>query len=186
MSLHKLSDINNLDDPLKQFLCKFIIQVPPRSPFSSEFAQQMELRAQSFSFPKITGDTTKVEWGGHAREYAGKQTRSGDWNVTFTEVWSGNVLEGFKKWVNNYHNYKEGTISLFKEYATTINVQLLDPNLYDAQSEARGASAKDITLYRAYPTSVSTSGSINPNSSEPINIEVTLHYDYFLISDENN
>lgn len=182
MSLHTLKDINNLNDPLKQFECQFVIAVPPHSPFNSDFADQLELRAQTFSFPEMKGDTTTVTWGGHERQYAGKQTRSGDWTVTFTEVWSGDIIDGFKKWVNQYHNFKNGTISLFKEYATTIDVALLNPNVYDPMPT--GVTAKNVRLYRAYPTNIATSGEINASSSDPVEITVTLHYDYFLIGDE--
>lgn len=181
MSLHSLKDVNSLHDPLKQFLCKFVIAVPPHSPFSSDFADQLELRAQSFNFPEIKGDATEVTWSGHKRQYAGKQTRDGEWTVKFTEVWSGDVIDGFKKWVNNYHNFKAGTISLFNEYATTIDVALLNPNLYDPKPT--GAVAKNVRLYRAYPTSVKA-GDINPSDSAPVEIDVTIHYDYFLVGDE--
>lgn len=181
MSLHALKDVNNLDDPLKNFLCTFTIAVPPQSPFDSKFAEQLELRAQSFSFPEIKGDTTEVTWSGHKRTYAGKQTRDGEWKVKFTEVWSGDVIDGFKKWVNQYHDFKNGTISLFKEYATTIDVALLNPSLYKPKPE--GAVAKNVRLYRAYPTSVSA-GEIKPSDSAPVEIDVTIHYDYFLVGDE--
>ena len=126
MSLHKLQDINALADPLKQFEATFYIAVPPSNPFDAELSNQLELRAQSFTFPTITGDVTDVTWGGHNRQYAGKQTRQGDWNVTFTEVWSGQVIDGFKKWMNQYHNFVNGTISLFDNYKTTIKVTVED------------------------------------------------------------
>lgn len=180
MSLHTLHDINNLDDPLKMFLVDFTIAVPPLNPFSADLADKLELRAQSFSFPAIKGDTTVVEWGGHQRTYAGKQTRAGEWSVTFTEVWSGNVIDGFKKWMNNYHDFIGGKIRLFKDYQTTMTVNLLNPSLYEDNSAAK---PKKVTLYRAWPTEVSVD-EIKPSSSDPVNIKATIHYDYFVMGEE--
>ena len=181
MSLHKLSDVNALADPLKQFEATFFITVPPRNPFDLELSNQLELRAQSFTFPSITGDVTEVWWSGHNRQYGGKQTRQGDWNVTFTEVWSGQIIDGFKRWMNNYHNFVAGTISLFDEYKTTIKVNLLNPNMYDPKPA--GAVEKSLTLYRCWPRQVSVPD-VNPSSSDPVNINVQLHYDYFIMGSE--
>lgn len=181
MSLHALKDINNLDDPLKQFLATFVISTT-NTPFSTDFAEKLELRAQSFTFPTFTGDVTEVWWSGHNRQYAGKQTRQGDWNVTFTEVWSSKVVDGFKAWMNTYHAYKEGTIKLLQDYATTVDVILFNPDLYTS-AEPAGQEKLTLTLFRCWPRQVSVPD-INPSSSDPVNIQVQLHYDYFLLGDE--
>ena len=139
------------------------------------------MRAQSFTWPEITADTTVVNWGGHERTYAGKQTRAGEWQVTFTEVYSGEIIEGFKTWCNGFHDYKKGTISTFDKYATTILVNLLKPELYTPTPA--GAVAKSIKLYRCWPTHVA-GPDIDPNSSDPVELTVTFHYDYFLVGDE--
>lgn len=182
MSLHTLKDVNSLNDPIKQFLIDFDIVLPANT-FNFK-ANQLELRAQSFTFPSIQGDTTTVNWGGHERQFAGKQTRQGDWDVTFTEVWSGDVIDGFRKWMQKYHNYTNGTIALRDEYMSTARVNLLNPDLYDPKPQ--GAVSKAITLKQMYPTQVSVDGSINPSSSEPVNIAVKFHYNYFLMADEKD
>ena len=74
--------------------------------------KDLELRCQTYGFPTLTGDTTDVTWGGFARKYAGKQTRQGTWSVSFVEVWDASIIEGFKQWLNLYHQYKEGKITL--------------------------------------------------------------------------
>lgn len=182
MSLHALSDINKLADPIKQFLLDFVITVPENT-FNFD-SKQLELRAQSFSFPEIKGDTTTVNWGGHERQYAGKQTRQGDWSVRFTEVWSGDVYDGFRKWMQKYHKFAEGTIATHEHYMTTATVNLLNPTLYHAG--ASGATAKQITLKWLYPTQVSVASEINPSSSDPVDINVTFHYNYFLMAGETD
>ena len=182
MSLHRLTDVNNLADPIKQFLMDFVITVPDNT-FNFP-AKQLELRATSFSFPEIKGDTTTVNWGGHERQYAGKQTRSGDWSVRFTEVWSGDVYDGFRRWMQKYHKFAEGTIATHEHYMTSAVVNLLNPDLYHAG--AASAAAKKITLKWLYPTQVSIAGEINPSSSDPVDINVTFHYNYFLMAGETD
>lgn len=179
MSLHKLSAINNLNDPIKQFLIDFNIVLPTNT-FNFD-AEQLELRAQSFSFPSITVDATEVWWGGHHRQYAGKQTRQGDWTVTFTEVWSGDVIDGFRKWMQLAHNFSNGTIATHEHYMTSAKVNLLNPDLYDPNP---GAAEKALTLKMLYPTQVQVDGNINPSDSAPVNMACTLHYSYFLMSGE--
>ena len=127
-------------------------------------------------------DATEVWWGGHHRQFAGKQTRQGDWNVTFTEVWSGDVIDGFRKWMQLAHNFTAGTIALHEEYMTSAKVNLLNPDLYDPKPQ--GAAEKALTLKMLYPTQVQVDGTINPSSSDPVNMSCTLHYSYFLMSGE--
>ena len=180
MSIHTLKSINNLNDPIKQFLIDFNI-VLPAGVFNFS-AEQLELRAQSFSFPTVQMDATEVWWGGHHRQFAGKQTRQGDWNVTFTEVWSGDVIDGFRKWMQLAHNFTAGTIALHEEYMTSAKVNLVNPDLYDPKPQ--GAAEKALTLKMLYPTQVQVDGTINPSSSDPVNMSCTLHYSYFLMSGE--
>lgn len=180
MSIHSVKSINNLNDPIKHFLIDFNIALP--AGVFNFSAEQLELRAQSFSFPSVKIDATEVWWGGHHRQFAGKQTRQGDWSVKFTEVWSGDVIDGFRKWMQLAHNFTAGTISLHENYMTSAQVNLLNPDLYDPKPQ--GAVAKAITLKMLYPTEVQVDGNIEPSESKPVDINCTLHYSYFLMADE--
>lgn len=182
--LHPLSKVQNLKDPLKQFVCTFQIVFKSGSPLTSLInSENLELRCQTFSMPTITGDKTTVQWGGFERRYAGKQTRAGDWTVTFTEVWDSSITEAFKVWNNTYHNYKNGTISLLDAYTADVNVNILNPDVYEPKpSEMK---KYDIRLYDVFPTSVALP-TINASSSEPVEITCTLSYNYFLMGDEND
>ena len=182
--LHPLSKVQNLKDPLKQFVCTFQIVFKSGSPLTSLIkSENLELRCQTFSLPTITGDKTVVQWGGFERRYAGKQTRAGDWTVTFTEVWDSSIISALSAWVNQYNNYKNGTISLLDSYTADVNVNLLNPDVYDPVPE--GMSRYDIRLYDVFPTSVQLP-TINASSSDPVNITCTLSYNYFLLGDEND
>lgn len=180
--LNPLQKVQNLKDPLKQFVATFNIAFQPNSPLAQLVrTENLELRCQTFGLPTITGDQTKVEWGGFQRKYAGKQTRAGDWQVVFTEVWDSSILEAFKVWCNTYHNYKNGTISLLEAYTATVNVSLVNPDVYDPKPE--GLTRYDLRLFDVFPASVSL-GQINASSSDPIQITTTLSYNYFLMGDE--
>jgi len=180
MSIHSVKSINNLNDPIKKFLIDFNI-VLPAGVFNFS-AEQLELRATSFTIPKVTMDKTEVWWGGHHRQFAGKQTRQGDWSVKFTEVWSGDVVDGFRKWMQLAHNFTAGTIALHENYMTSAKVNLLNPDLYDPKPA--GAAEKAFTLKMLYPTEVSVDGDIDPSSSDPVTMNCTFHYSYFLMADE--
>jgi hypothetical protein len=182
--LHPLSKVQNLKDPLKMFVATFQIVFQPNSPLVSLIkTDNLELRCQTFGLPKITGDKTVVQWGGFERRYAGKQTRAGDWTCTFTEVWDSSITEAFKVWNNMYHSYLNGTISLLDAYTATVNVTLVNPDVYDPKPE--GLTRYDMRLFDVFPTEVSYP-TINASSSDPIEITVTLSYNYFLMGDEND
>lgn len=182
--LNPLNKVQNLKDPLKMFVSTWTISFKAGSPLTRLVkTDNLELRCQTFGFPTLTGDKTTVEWGGFERRYAGKQTRAGDWSVTFTEVWDSSITEAFKVWCNQYHNYKEGKISLLEDYTATVNIALVNPDVYDPKPE--GIKKYDIRLYDVFPTSISFP-TIQASSSEPIEITADLSYNYFLLGDEIN
>jgi hypothetical protein len=166
------------------FVATFQIVFKAGSPLTSLIkTDNLELRCQTFGLPKITGDKTTVQWGGFERRYAGKQTRAGDWTVTFTEVWDSSITEAFKVWCNMYHNYKNGTISLLESYTADVNVALVNPDVYEPKPE--GLTRYDMRLFDVFPSEVSFP-TINASSSDPIEITTTLSYNYFLMGDEND
>lgn len=180
--LHSLSKVQNLKDPLKMFDVNWVISFPSGSPLTSLVkTEDLELRCQTFGFPTLTGDKTEVDWGGFHRVYAGKQTRQGEWTVTFTEVWDSSITEAMKVWLNMYHNYKNGTISLLDAYTATVNVALLNPEVYEPKPE--GMTRYDLRLYDVFPTNVSFPN-IQASSSNPIEITATFNYNYFLMGSE--
>lgn len=180
--LFPLNKVVNLKDPLKMFTANFQIVFQTGSPLASLVdSENIELRCQSFGLPKIVGDKTEVEWGGFKRTYAGKQTRNGEWKIQVTEVWDAKLTEIFRVWNNQYHNFKEGTISLLDQYTATVNVALVNPDLYDPKPQ--GIQRYDMRLYDVFPTEVAFP-TIKPSSSDPINIDVTLHFNHFLLGSE--
>lgn len=179
--LKKLNDVRNLKDPLKQFVSTWTFGAIPS--LSNIDFKDLELRCQTYGFPTLTGDTTDVTWGGFARRYAGKQTRQGTWNVTFIEVWDASIIDGFKDWLNLYHQYKDGKITLLNDYSTYANIKLLDPDVYNTTVVTEPISEYSLRLYDVFPMEVNA-GQIDASSSEAISMDVTFSYNYFLLGNE--
>lgn len=180
--LKPLNKVRNLKDPLKQFVSTWNFAFPAGSPLQQIInTEQLELRCQSYGFPTLTGDTTDVIWGGFARRYAGKQTRQGEWSVDFVEVWDAEIVDSFKKWVNIYHNYKNGTITLLDDYTATVNISLVNPDVYEPKPE--GITRYDVRLYDVFPSQINVP-EIDASSSDAIKLGVTFNFNYFLLGDE--
>lgn len=180
--LKPLSKVQNLKDPLKQFVSTWQFAFKAGSPLQGILdSENLELRCQSYGMPTITGDTTEVTWGGFKRVYAGKQTRQGSWSVTFTEVWDASITDSFKNWLNVYNNYKNGTISLLDAYTAVANISIVNPDVYDPKPE--GIKRYDIRLYDVFPTEI-TLPTINASDSGPVEITANFNFNYFLIGDE--
>lgn len=184
--LQPLKNVRDLADPLKMFVANWIITPKKGSKIETilskdesngkKTGQNLILRCQTFTMPKVTGDTTVVNWGGFERTYAGKQTRAGDWTVTFTETWDSRVMNAIREWVSAYHDYIDGKISLLSEYSATVEVQLLNPDVYEGGVDKN--LKYNITLYDVFPTSLDIP-QINASSSDSVELTCTFHYNFF-------
>ena len=180
--LKPLNDVRNLKDPLKQFVCNMSIAFPAGSQLAQFIdTEDLILRATSYSMPGFKADETVVTWSGFERHYGGKQTRQGSWSCTIVEVWDARILEIFKRWFNAYHNYKNGTISLLDQYTGIVNIALVNPDLYEPKPD--GIRSYDLRLYDVFPVSCDLP-TIDASSSEKIDINLSLNYNYFLAGDE--
>lgn len=185
--LQPLENVRGLADPLKMFVANWIITPLENSKIKDILSkaednnkttgENLILRCQTFTMPKVTGDTTVVNWGGFERTYAGKQTRAGDWTVTFTETWDSRVMDAMREWVNAYHDYIDGKVSLMSDYTATVTVQLLNPDVYDS-TKVSSDLKYDITLYDVFPTSLDIP-QINASSSDSVELTCTFHYNFF-------
>lgn len=180
--LNPLNAVRSLKDPIKQFCCNMTITFPASSPLNQMVnVKDLVLRTTTYSLPKITGDKTEVEIGGFHRSYGGKQTRSGSFNMKVVEVYSAEITDIFRIWCNAYHNYKNGTIGLLDSYTGTVNINLVDPDVYDPVPA--GANKYDMRLFDVFPEAVDFP-QIDASSSNPVEIDVTLNYNFFLLGEE--
>lgn len=180
--LHPLNKVRNLKDPLKQFVSTWQFTFPAGSSLHKLGidTENLELRCQTYGMPTLTGDQTEVIWGGFKRVYGGKQTRQGSWSVTFTEVWDASITDGFKKWMNIYNDYKNGKVSLLKNYAATVNVAIVNPDVYEDDEVNK---RYDIRLYDVFPLSVELP-TMQASDSAPVDITCNFNFNYFLLGDE--
>lgn len=180
--LKPLNAVRNLKDPIKQFCCNMSIVFPAGSQLNQYIdGEELILRTTTYSLPKITGDRTQVFLSGFERNYAGKQTRAGTFNMSVVEVWDAKITEIFKVWCNAYHNYKDGKIALLDQYTGIVNINLVDPDVYEPQPA--GIKKYDLRLFDVFPNEVNFP-QIDASSSEAVNIDVSLNYNYFLMGDE--
>ena len=180
--LKPLSDVRNLKDPLKQFVCNFSLAFPATSQLNQYIdVKDLVLRATSYSLPSFKSQSTDVTWAGFERKYGGRQQRQGEWSCEIIEVWDARVVEVFKRWFNAYHNYKDGTIALLDQYCGTVDLELVNPDVYEPKPE--GMVRYDLRLYDVFPTNVSFPD-IQASSSDPITLTVSFNYNYFLMGNE--
>lgn len=180
--LKPLSDVRNLKDPLKQFVCNFSLAFPATSQLNQYIdAKDLVLRATSYSLPSFKSQSTDVTWAGFERKYGGRQQRQGEWSCEIVEVWDARVVEVFKRWFNAYHNYKDGTIALLDQYCGTVDLELVNPDVYEPQPD--GIHKYSMRLYDVFPTDAQLP-TIDASSSEAVKISCTLNYNFFLVGDE--
>ena len=180
--LNPLNDVRNLKDPLKQFVCNMTLAFPANSQLNQYIdVKDLVLRVTSYGLPGFKADETVVTLGGFERHYGGKQTRQGSWQCTVVEVWDARITEIFKRWFNAYHNYKDGKIALLDQYTGTVNLSLVNPDLYEPKPD--GITRYDLRLYDVFPVSCDMP-TIDASSSENVSINLNLNYNYFLAGDE--
>lgn len=181
--LHRLPDINNLPDPLKQYQFTFVISKFRGSDgiagaltgnFKNAFKnttksvpERFELQCSSFSWPGARVGTTEVCIADFKRTRPTVQNKSGQWKTTVYETMDGLVITSIRNWLDAIHNPMSG-----------IN---LPSTLYVSQCEVKFSTPlteKKAILRGFYPIEMSEV-SINPSSSEPVSVSVTWNYDWY-------
>lgn len=179
MSLHSLVDLNNLDDPLKQYQVTFVISTMRGSSGLGSIlsggmgdkaadSNELELRCTSFTYPGTKITTTKTVIFNHIRSRAGIQNKSGQWKTTFVEGQSGQVLTAIQNWCDLINNPLTGITAPSTLYTSLALVKIQSPNGHKKQIYLRGL----------YPIEISPI-EINPSSSEMMQVTVTWNYDWW-------
>lgn len=190
MALKSLSEIRNLNDPLKQFQVTFTISDLPALKLA--IAQQkvtgilsgngdtvspktLELRCTSFSYPgtKLGQSTTTI--GGFRRKLATIQNKSGEWTCNITEDQNGGVLNTIQAWCDLIHNPFNGVRAPSSVYVSTCVVRI---ETATSNHDDYGKSGRTLWLKGFYPIKYSV-GEINASDSQPVSINVTFNYDWW-------
>lgn len=171
MSLHKVSELNNLPDPIKQYQFSFTISSMAGS--DNFDPQRLELQCSSFSFPGSQIKTTSVVIGTHYRTRAALQDKSGTWRTIVYDTQGGEIILNIQKWMDLINNPVTGLIAPSAQYVKQGVIQLLNEKMSPIRS---------YTLYGLYPTAIGQID-IDPNSSQPVRVSIDWNYDWFTDKD---
>ena len=192
MSLHKLKDINNLPDPLKQYQFTFTISKFRGSDgiagifsgnlnldsISKSFStkqgdesRRFELQCSSYFWPGSKIYTTDLVIGGHHRTRATYQDKSGQWRTTVYETMDGLIISSIRNWMDAMYNPLTGITIPSTLYISQCEVKFTTP-----------LTTKKAILRGFYPLSIDNI-QIDASSSKPVQAEITWNYDYYTESD---
>ena len=195
MALHSLSEIRDLQDPLKQFQIKFTISMVPalylaiaqqkaasvlNGNFSTVDAETLELRCTSFTYPGTKLGQSSTTIAGFRRKLGTIQNKSGIWDCKITEDQNGGVINTIQSWCDLIHNPFSGVRLPSATYVSTCAVDIqsvesrnkLWKNIYGENKGRR------IYLKGFYPIEYSI-GQIDASSSNPVEIDVKFNYDWW-------
>jgi hypothetical protein len=193
--LHKLQDVNNLPDPLKQYQFTFAISKfrgsdgiagffsTGDSNFGSnvfnfgkndstdKISERFELQCSSYFWPGTKMYTTDVIIGGHHRTRATYQDKAGQWRTTVYETMDGLVIDSIRNWMDAMYNPLTGITLPSTLYISQCEVKFVTPLTH-----------KRAILRGFYPVSISDI-QIDASSSKPVQAEIIWNYDYYIESD---
>ena len=166
MSLHSVSELNALADPLKQFQFSFVISSMPGTHLSSD---TVELQCSSFTFPGSRIKTTEVVVGTHYRTRAALQDKAGVWRTTIYETQGGKIIKGIQGWMDLINNPTYGYLAHSSEYVRQVELQILDE---------KHERDERFTMYGVFPIALSQL-EIKASDSSPVQVTVDWNYDWF-------
>lgn len=184
--LHPLHEICGLKDPAKQSEVEFVISDLP-APLLAKITQQvvgklsgntaiatpkeLRLRCTSYGYPGTKIETTDIFLGHHRRKVPTVQNKSGTWKVKVTEDYQGSVLNFIQAWCDLIHSNILGTRLPSSLYTSSAMIVIGEG--------IRGNKVKrTIYLKGVWPSGYQVN-TINPTSSNPIDVDISFNYDYF-------
>jgi len=184
--LQPLNDIRGLKDPAKQFEVEFVIPELPAVLLAKTTqklvgfmsgntaiasTKELHLRCTSFSYPGTKIESTDIFLGHHRRKYATVQNKSNTWKVKVTEDYQGSVLNLIQAWCDLIHSNILGTRLPSSLYTTTASIIL-------GKTINGNKTNRTIVLKGVWPSGYQVN-TINPSSSQPIDVDISFNYDYF-------
>lgn len=185
MALHKLSEIQKLGDPLKQFQIKFTISMFPalkvalaqqkaagsaNTKYVIDNSETLELRCTSFSYPGTKINQSELIIAGFRRKLGTIQNKSGVWSCKIIEDQHGSILNTIQAWCDLIHNPFNGV-----KFPSTVYVSTC---VLEIDSNIAGQPGRLIYLKGFYPIEYSVSN-IDASGSAPVEIDVKFNYDWF-------
>ena len=184
--LHPLHEICGLKDPAKQSEVEFVIPELPAVLLAKTTqklvgmmsgntaiatAKELRLRCTSFGYPGTKIETTDIFLGYHRRKVGTSQNKSGVWKVKVTEDYQGSVLNFIQAWCDLIHSNLLGTRLPTSLYTTNACIII-------GEGIKGNKTKRTIWLKGVWPTGYQVN-TINPTSSNPIDVDISFNYDYF-------
>lgn len=189
--LRNLSEIRNLQDPIKQSQVEFIISDTPGlllakleqticGLISGNTAtcgpKELRLRCTSYGYPGAKISQTETVIAGHVRRLGQIQDRSGTWKVSVTEDYEGSILNTIEAWCDLIHSPVSGIRLPSALYKTIARIQL-GGNVKNPHT-GKDLGMRTIWLRGVYPISYEI-GDLNPSDSSAVTVNITFNYDWF-------
>lgn len=171
MALTQIKSINNLDDPLRQYQCKFHISRGIGTALVGGMVRKedFELRATSWTYPGTTIKTVDTVIFNHYRKRPSLQDKSGTWRVSVTENMNGDVLQSIHDWCDLIMNPATGIMMPSESYVSMASVEICGPKM---------KNTKRIYLRGFYPIKIQEI-KIDPSSSQPVTVDIDFNYDWY-------
>ena len=190
MAIRPLAEIRGLEDPLKQSQVEFIISDVLALKMSNAVqglvgkisgnektvdGEVLRLRCRSFSYPGPKIHTTELCIKNHIRHIGTRQDKSGIWKTRITEDMEGGVLNTIQAWMDLIHSNITGIRLPSSLYVGSAQI-IIGGDVH--KPNGKKLEKRTIWLKGVYPIAYEV-GTINPSSSEPVEVDVSWNYDYW-------
>jgi hypothetical protein len=177
----------HIQDPQRDWL--FLVNIISPKFFDSEIVQSADeliIRAKSFTMPNKTVQTTELNFYGRKQVIPIEIDYDRNFNITFEESQDQFILRNFNSWLNMFdyysdsltngvNNFVPGDVRKIKDDFKT-NIELY---MYRYNGAHEGTK---ITFYNAYPTGLG-GATFSYDSSSKITYDIPFAYDYFTIEE---
>lgn len=177
MALTRIRSINALDDPLRQYQCKFHISTGLFSSLTEGLFNQknilqkedFELRATSWTYPGTVIKTVDTVVFNHYRRRPSLQDKSGTWKVTVVEDMHAHVLRCMQDWCDKIMNPITGLMGVSETYVGMAAVEICNQNM---------SAQHTLYLRGFYPIKIGEMR-IDPSSSQVVSVDIEFNYDWY-------
>lgn len=167
MAVHAIQETAQMTDPAKGFMFELIFENLLGS--RGITGEQIELRAQSYTFPGESMSTTSMAIAGYDRHDAGLKSRGGDWTTSIIETQNYDAINRFEDWLTIMHDFNSGITGFTSEYKIDIQINALN---------AKKSAVVKRKLRRAWPKTIGNY-TFGPKDDKALNLSVTWRFDWW-------
>lgn len=129
MARISLTDVRSLPDYAELYRWKLqFLQLPAVGVAGFPISQQLDLRCESSSLPKLSNQKITVENRGHQTRRAGRSVYSENFTLTFQETTDGAIHKFLKGWREIIWGTRSGVSRPQEDIEGVFRLELLDKN----------------------------------------------------------